>query len=39
QEKLMQNIGRIRNVAQGPDGYIYVAVEGGKLIKIIPISK
>ncbi|WP_242157825.1 PQQ-dependent sugar dehydrogenase [Aestuariivivens sediminis] len=35
-EKLIENLGRIRNVIQGPDGYIYVAVEGKGIVKIIP---
>ena len=37
-EKLLDTIGRIRNVRQGPDGYIYVAVEGKGIVKIIPKS-
>ncbi len=35
-EKLMADIGRVRNVRQGPDGYIYVAVEGTGILKIVP---
>ncbi|MGK0252694.1 MAG: glucose/arabinose dehydrogenase [Mariniflexile sp.] len=35
-EKLMEGIGRVRNVHQGTDGYIYVGVEGKGVIKIIP---
>jgi len=35
-EKLMEKIGRVRNVRQGPDGFIYVAVEGKGIIKLIP---
>ena len=27
QERLVEGLGRVRNVKQGPDGYIYVAVE------------
>lgn len=37
-EKLIENMGRIRNVEQSPEGIIYVAFEGGKLIKLIPES-
>lgn len=38
-EKLLQKIGRVRNVVQGPDGYIYVAVEkSGKIYKLVPIK-
>jgi glucose/arabinose dehydrogenase len=35
-EKLMPDIGRVRNVIMGPDGYIYVAVESKGIFKIIP---
>jgi aldose sugar dehydrogenase len=37
-EKLLGDIGRVRNVLQGPDGYLYVAVEGKGIFKIIPKS-
>lgn len=35
-KKLLDGMGRIRNVRQGPDGYIYVAVENKGIVKIIP---
>jgi glucose/arabinose dehydrogenase len=35
-KKLLDGIGRVRNVRQGPDGYMYVAVENKGIIKIIP---
>ena len=35
-EKLLNSIGRVRNVKEGPDGYLYVAVEGEGILKIIP---
>ena len=35
-EKIAEGIGRVRNVKQGPDGYIYIAVEGDGLYKVIP---
>jgi glucose/arabinose dehydrogenase len=35
-QKIASNIGRLRNVAQEPDGYIYIAVEGKGILKIIP---
>ncbi|MGO4817104.1 PQQ-dependent sugar dehydrogenase [Flavobacterium sp. W22_SRS_FP1] len=35
-QKIATDIGRLRNVAQGPDGYIYIAVEGKGILKIIP---
>lgn len=34
--KLMEDIGRVRNVRQGPDGYIYAAVEHKGIYKILP---
>jgi glucose/arabinose dehydrogenase len=35
-EKLLDGIGRLRNVREAPDGYIYVAVEGEGIYKILP---
>ncbi len=35
-EKVLDNIGRVRDIKQGPDGYLYLAVEGKGIIKIIP---
>ena len=35
-EKLMDGLGRVRAVKQGPDGFIYVAVEGKGIYKLIP---
>lgn len=35
-EKLLEGTGRVRNVVQGPDGYIYVAIEGKGIFKIVP---
>lgn len=37
-EKVLDSIGRVRNVEQGPDGYLYVGVEGKGILKIIPQS-
>jgi len=34
-EKLIEGLGRVRNVRQGPNGYIYVALEGVGIVKII----
>jgi glucose/arabinose dehydrogenase len=37
EEKLLDRFGRVRQVAQSPDGYIYVITEGpGMLLKLIP---
>ena len=35
-EKILESIGRVRNVKEGPDGYLYVAVEGKGILKILP---
>jgi len=35
-EKLLEDIGRVRNVRQGPDGLIYVAVEGKGIYRLVP---
>ena len=37
-EKLLDGIGRVRHVSQGPDGYIYVAVEGKGIYRLEPES-
>ena len=37
-EILLPNIGRLRNVIQGPDGYIYIAVESpGMIFRLVPV--
>jgi len=35
-EKLLEGMGRVRSVKQGPDGYIYVGIENVGIVKIIP---
>ncbi|MGC6421386.1 MAG: PQQ-dependent sugar dehydrogenase [Flavobacteriaceae bacterium] len=37
-EKVLEGIGRVRNVVTGPDGYLYLGVEGKGILKIIPKS-
>ena len=34
--KILDKIGRARDVNQGPDGYLYVNVDGKGVFKIIP---
>ncbi len=36
EEKLIENLGRVRSVKEGPDGYIYVGIENLGIVKIIP---
>jgi glucose/arabinose dehydrogenase len=35
-EIVLEGIGRVRNVKQGPDGYIYVGVDGAGIYRIMP---
>jgi glucose/arabinose dehydrogenase len=38
-EKLLEGIGRVRNVVVSPEGYIYVSVENpGKIVRLVPID-
>ena len=37
-EKVLDKIGRVRNVVEGPDGYLYLGVEGKGILKIVPNS-
>jgi len=38
-EKLIEGIGRVRNVVMSPDGYIYVAIENpGKILRLVPVE-
>ena len=37
EEKLLENLGRVRSITQGPDGYIYVGTESpGLVVRIVP---
>lgn len=37
EETILEGIGRVRAIEQGPDGFIYVAVEGpGKIVRLKP---
>lgn len=38
-EKLYEGIGRVRNVRQGIDGYIYIGVEGVGIVRIVSKNK
>lgn len=35
-EKIADGIGRVRNVKIGPDGYLYIALEGQGIVRLIP---
>ena len=34
-ERLFKDVGRLRNVRQGPDGYLYLAVEGKGIYRVL----
>ena len=37
-EALLNNIGRMRNVEESPDGFIYVSLESpGMIIRLVPV--
>ena len=35
-EKIAEDSGRVRNVRMGPDGYIYIALEGQSIVRVVP---
>jgi glucose/arabinose dehydrogenase len=38
-EKLLEGIGRVRNVVVSPDGIVYVSVETpGKILRLVPVG-
>jgi glucose/arabinose dehydrogenase len=40
EEILFKNIGRVRNILMGPDGYLYMAVESpGIVYKLVPVKQ
>ncbi|MBO0947183.1 PQQ-dependent sugar dehydrogenase [Fibrella forsythiae] len=40
QETILKNIGRLRNVDMGPDGYLYVSVEDpGYVFRLLPVNQ
>ena len=37
EQKLFEDIGRVRNIKQGPDGYIYIATEADNgIVRVVP---
>lgn len=38
EERLLEGIGRVRDVRQAPDGYIYVSTDGGVIARILPVE-
>jgi len=38
EEVIFEDIGRVRNIRQGPDGYLYVATDGTGIFKLVPDS-
>jgi glucose/arabinose dehydrogenase len=37
QEVLFKNVGRVRDVVSGPDGFIYVTFDGGRVARLVPV--
>jgi len=38
EEKLLPNIGRLRTVAMGPDGFVYIGKENpGYVLRLVPV--
>jgi len=38
EERLLQDIGRIRDVRMSPDGYLYIALENpGRIFRLMPM--
>jgi len=39
EEAVLRNIGRVRDVRMGPDGFLYVAVETpGYVFRLVPVN-
>jgi aldose sugar dehydrogenase len=36
-ERLLEQIGRVREVKMGPDGYLYLGIEGTGIVRLIPL--
>lgn len=39
EEMLIKNMGRMRDVDQSPDGYLYISVEKGYIFKLVPVKR
>jgi glucose/arabinose dehydrogenase len=38
EERLVEGIGRVRDVRQALDGYIYLSVDTGKILRLVPVN-
>lgn len=36
QEKLLEGLGRVRSIKEGPDGYLYIGIENLGIVKLFP---
>ncbi len=36
QEIVLEDLGRVRDVREGPDGFIYVAIDGRGIVRVLP---
>jgi glucose/arabinose dehydrogenase len=39
QETILHNVDRFRDVATGPDGYLYVLTDNGSLLRLVPADE
>jgi aldose sugar dehydrogenase len=39
QEMLIKNMGRIRDIQQSPDGYLYISVEKDHIFRLVPVKR
>jgi aldose sugar dehydrogenase len=39
EEMLIKNMGRMRDVDQSPDGYLYISVEKGYIFRLVPVKR
>ncbi|WP_116107642.1 PQQ-dependent sugar dehydrogenase [Lewinella sp. IMCC34191] len=37
EQDIIKNIGRLRDVRMGPDGYIYASIEGTGIVRVVPV--
>ena len=37
EQDIIKNIGRVRDVRMGPDGYIYASIEGTGIVRVVPV--
>ncbi|MCH8495130.1 MAG: PQQ-dependent sugar dehydrogenase, partial [Balneolales bacterium] len=38
EERLAEAVGRVRDVRQAPDGFIYFSTDSGRIYRILPVE-